>query len=294
MQSDDLRILRIFYNRLRSVLEIDRPQNPHRSLLLPFFDMKSNARYRILSKAALETTSVSGTVIQELEEDGCVLPAEELDYFQITAKGIWTVETNEGILSIEELLKFLNLKYFTFGNTSMKLKDKEKIIILLFLSLRAFSAEACIDLIQNDTVLLSLQEVANRCFKKLSDLECITNLEEEDIFGKRGNEHPISNLIRHTDELPRKTKGMYSSLGMQKYFLDISDENGINSHKASYLISLLYDRKGNVTSLEELADFMECINRDYSLYVFSQSSSSFSSPIYNLPIRKAIEELIDN
>ncbi len=290
MQNEEYRILTIFYNRLKSVLEIERPKNPHQSIYLPFIEMTANSRFRIFSSSALSVVNVSGLIIHSLHEDGCIEPADELDYYSITAKGIWTVEIKTGTLSTDDLLTYLSKKFFKNSNVSNKLSDKEKVVILLFLSLRAFSAEICIDLKQKDTALIVLQNVATKCYKFLNELKCINNLKEVDIFGKKGNEQPISNLIRHTETLPRKTKGMFKASGKQKYFLDVSQNKELNSHKIAFLIATLFDKEQISENQEDLINFMESINLTSSIYIYSANTTSFSSPMFDSDIKEAIEE----
>jgi predicted transcriptional regulator len=97
MQKDDFRILTIFYNRLKSVIEISDRNTPHGSILLPFLEMKKNARYRILCSVSLPVNSVSETIIQSLVENELVAPGDELDHYRITARGIWVVEQKKEI-----------------------------------------------------------------------------------------------------------------------------------------------------------------------------------------------------
>jgi hypothetical protein len=187
-------------------------------------------------------------------------------------------------------MKYINDKYFTFEKRSNNLSDKEKIVILLFLSLRAFSQESCIDLKQGDTVLVTIQEAAIKCFRFLTDLGKINLINEEEVFDKKGNEHPMSNLIRHTDALPRKTKGMYTTLGQQRYYLDVSMNRELYPHKIAFLISALLDNKNLPNDNLKLAEFMESVNLDCSIFIYSAAVSSFSSPTYDTPIREAVSE----
>lgn len=292
MQNDHFRILEIFYNRLKSVIEIANRTLPQKSILLSFFEMKKNARYRFLSSVELPVGSVSGSVIQSLLDEHFITPGEELDHYRITAKGIWVVELKNEVLDIEKLTNYINTKFFTFEKHSNALSDRQKIVVLLFLALRAFSSEACIDLKQGDTVLDNLQDVAVKCFHYLESIGKINSLKSDEIFGEDGNEHQVSNLIRHTDRLPRKTKGMFTALGQQKYFLNVSEKGELDSHKIAFLIATVLDKEYLPDDEEKLKSFLEDINLDRSIYIYSAGVTSFSSPIYDSSMREAVSEAI--
>jgi len=292
MNSTDIRTLRIFYRRLKSVLEIERPKNNHESLLFPFFEMKANTRYRLLLKASISTQAESRSVIQILLDEKCISPSQELDQFHITAKGVWVLEDIDRVLTMDQLLTYLNGKYFSVGGKiSAKLSEREKIVILLFLGLRAFSPDACIDVRPDDSVLKALEEAARKCYSVLANIGSVSELKIDEVFKRKGIEHPVSNLIRHTDSLPRKTKGMFTALRSQKYYLDVSKDREIDAHKISYLLALLCNGKEGIGHLDDLGDIMESMSIDYSIYVFEDSSKSFSSPVYNHVMREAIEEM---
>jgi len=294
MQNEEYRILTIFYNRLKSVLEIERPKNTHRSVFLPFFEMTANSRFRILFSSALSVINVSELIINSLLENGWIEPADELDYYCITAKGIWIIEVKTDTLNVEELIKYLGKKYFKSTSVSAKLSDKERIVILLFVSLRAFSPEICIDLKQLDTTLIVLQEVAIKCFRFLRKLDCINSLKEKDVFGKEGNEQPISNLIRHTEALPRKTKGMFNASGKQKYFINVTKNTTLESHKIAFLLGSVFGKKRINENQDLIVSFMESINSSYSIYVYKSDLPSFSSPIFDCYLKEAAEEASSN
>ena len=75
---------------------------------------------------------------------------------------------------------------------------------------RAFSSESAIDLKTSDKTLDVMREIIDGTYKLLSSLKVVTKLQIEELYGKKGNEHEVSNLIRHTDSLPRLTRGIYN------------------------------------------------------------------------------------
>jgi len=66
--------------------------------------------------------------------------------YVITAKGIWIVEKELKDFAEDNLLEFIQNKFFTFGSKHKPIDDKDKIAIFSLLCIRNFSFDVPMDL----------------------------------------------------------------------------------------------------------------------------------------------------
>lgn len=287
MRSESLRALRRFYTDLRDRLLLEKKFRGE-SVLLSCLQVKKNVRYRLLSDASIDKFGVASRELQDLLAGGFIRESAEMSRYSITAKGIWEIETEEGILSQRRLVDYLDLKNFDLFSKKSRLTSKEKVIVLSLLAARAFSESSCVDLKKDDATMNGWGRVIEKAYELLRALGLISNLEREKLLKTEGNEHPVSHLIRHTDALPRKTKGLYTAPGKQRYYLDLSDEREIPMDKVAFMFRLVFEGHLDLDGMDRVLKFCNKVAYDDAILVFELASHIFSNPSFDEVVKEGL------
>ena len=141
-------------------------------------------------------------MLDELLGAGWVREAGEASRYSITALGLWEIERNDGLLDEAGLLEYLDSKYFDLFGGSPRLKDRERVVLLALIAARAFSDKSCVDLLKDSHTMDGWRTILEKSYQLLFSLGFVAKLDETALFAAKGNEHPVSHLIRHTDALP--------------------------------------------------------------------------------------------
>lgn len=286
-------ILYTFYDHLRDRM-ILKNKIKGNSILVSFFSIKSNETYKLLSEASIDITAANKYEFEVLETSGFIRQTDTNDKYAITAVGIWEIEKQKNLLHIDQLLKDIDKKFFDIFETDAVLSDKEKVIILSFIAIRSFSVDSALDLKSGDTALAKMEEIISKSFDLLKQNKCITKLTFAELFGKQGNEHPVSHVIRHTDKILKKTRGIYQTLGSQKYYLNIGTESSISTNQLSYLFGLIFKNKMSNELKDSVSKFLEDTSHNDSMYLFNLDSHRFASPKYDVAIKEALDVYYDS
>lgn len=291
---DKERILETLYDNLETQLTVNRKKKMD-SVLLSFFNMKSNTRLEMIRESSEKFDHAHLKLIESMVDEGLVREEED-GSVTITGKGIWKYE-NERFLSVDQLILYIDDKFFSAkSNTKKLLTSKEKVILLSMIALRAFSLDYCLDLRKSDNSLNTIEAVTEDVYDLALDIGLIKDLEKENLFGKEGNEHKVSNLYRHTDDLPKMTSFIFRAPGNQKYFLDVKKEevNEIDENKLAKLISKILEKhdivieEGN-NHVIRLIDKLQHIAYEQGIGIYETPSESYISPDYDSTIVRSIE-----
>lgn len=220
------------------------------SVIISFLNIKSNGRLSLLDESAFELHSFNGAH-KEYLDNNLIQKVGPGTTYCLTAQAIWQQE--KSILVDNELLvDFLQRKIFNCPTEDVFLTEKERVILLAFILGRAFSSHASMDLKLGDQFLNNWEAIIVRSYDLLTELHCIIKLKRKDLFGRQGNEHPVSNLIRHTDPLPKKTGLLFNALGDQKYVLKLAkdDTEMISEVNLTLMFSLIFDRQTTLSLAE--------------------------------------------
>jgi hypothetical protein len=280
-----------FYNLLYDNLELKKKLKD-KSIIKSFIDIKANDRYRLLNDSSITSEKLPTDQLQTLLKTGMIRNTDEINKYIITAKGVWEIEKNNNIISELSLIEFIDNKFYNFFDSEIKLRDREKSIIFSMICARSFSLKSSVDLKKDDFALNSWKEIIEKCADKLISLNIINTKNKENLFGGKSTEHPVSNLIRHTDELPRKTKGLYKAAGKQQYFLDIFKDNVFNKEELSYLIWIVFSEQYDNIIIDDILKFCNNIAYNESVYVYDINTHIFSTPEYDDILRDAFRESI--
>jgi hypothetical protein len=155
---------------------------------------------------------------------------------------------------------------------------------------RTFSDKSPVDLKKDVYCMNSWKKILDTTCDLLIKLKIIKKLDSTTLYGKEGNEHPVSNLIRHTDALPKKTRGIYKAIRDQKYFLDIYQNDEISTEKLSYLFNLILGNSLELNQVEDILPFLNKIAYGSDIYLFEADQHIFSDSKYELNILQALKE----
>lgn len=282
--------LQKFYDKLINNLEIEKNRKIENSIITEFLKTRSNKIFEVLDKSSITRNRIPASVVSELLKNGLIRNTENLNNYTITASGVWEIEKKRGIINDSILIDFIDKEFFNFYEKAEKpLTPKEKVLILSMFSARAFSEESSLDLKRkDDNVYNEWKNIIKKSCEKLKSLKLIINFDEKDLY-KNPNELPVSSLFRRANELPKKTKGIYKTLGNQKYFLDIYQGNKLSKENLKYLVNLLFeDKKLTISNLEDLYSFCCDIAHNSSIYVFDTVKHIFSKPEFDEIVRESL------
>lgn len=280
--------LELLYSSLRTAMQA-HGKLKNESLLLSALEMTNNSRLELLTKSALGPSILSAADLSALLEKGLVMESAEPQRYALTGRGIWELEKGRGLLSEASVVAYLDERLFPRAAKELRLGEKEKVILLAFAAARCYGAEQPMDLHQPDTVKERWVEIFLACYDCLKEGGLITRLRRDEVFGKkRGNEHPVSNLVRHTDALPPKTKGIYKALGNQQYCLTVTDGGQIMPDRLAYLFRLLLGSGPDPQLLVAVADLCRRVANDDCIYIFNIDRSPFFNSATDEVVRASI------
>jgi hypothetical protein len=283
-------VLNKLYSNLLNTIERKRKLKK-KSAFLTLIDVKSNTRGEFLTTAGLPSYKIMSDELDIMKRNNLIRETETVGYYTLTAKGLWSVENKKKIINESELIDYFDMKFFNpFKYADQELSDRFKIIVFSMIAARSFSKESPIDLHISETKLDVIKKTIDQSFDLLNSLGVINRLKKEDIYGKSGNEHPVSNLIRHTDKLPKQTKHIFQTLGDQKYYLKIYHDNRMMESNLSYLFKRIFEgSKLSIDDIEHIQRYLEKIGHTKNIYFFENiEKHRFSSIDYDETIKNAL------
>ena len=159
---------------------------------------------------------------------------------------------------------------------------------------RALSDKSPVDLKKNEDTTNAWKEITDQTYHKLKDLGIISNLKIESkdpksLYGNPKTERPVSHLYRHTDMLPKITKGIFKASGGQKYFLDLSNDPDMFKERLNYLFDLVIGNTHiSYSEIDEMYNFCYDIANKNNIYVFDPIEHIFSKSKYDEIMRDVL------
>jgi hypothetical protein len=291
MDDEPFELLERFYDRLRDVVEAEGKLRSG-SLITRSMDVKNNTRASWLRESSISAQRIDPNHLRNLLDSGLVREASEISKYVISAKGLWEVEKKRSLLDDDRLVGYIDSKFFDIFETQTRLSEKEKVIIMSLLAARSFAPQSPVDLHKDEATMDAWKRIVESVYDRLSNMRVISKLGREDLFGKKGNEHPVSNLIRHTDALPRKTKMLYKAAGNQQYYLDLFDGARVSTGKLGHLFWLVFEDRLNTSNIDDVFELCQKIAYSEGIFVFDLSEHRFSSHEYDDAIREGLKESI--
>jgi hypothetical protein len=261
------------------------------SILLTFFGITSNTAGDLLRRSSFKSFSFAPDVISFLSDNEYIRQGDAVGDYVITAKGIWEIETSSNQLNISMLLNHLDEKYFNIAKYADKpLPDKVKVILFTMIAIRSFSPETPIDLLSSQKAKETIKETVDETYMILKKLNIIKKLDQNDLYGKPGNEISVVNLVRHSDQISKLVRGLFKAKGDQKYFLDIFKDGSISKDNLKYLFKRILDETIlDSVIIDELANFCCRIAHEKSIYIYDDLKKYiFSKASYDDTIKDTL------
>ena len=277
-----------FYDALYDNIERDGKLK-EKSVLISFLRTNKTPRYKVLTKSAIPSSKIPNKIINFLLSEKLIASTNEIESYTITAKGVWTIENEKGRLDEDSFISYINKEYFTIEKQK-NVNDKEKVVLFSMIAARTFSDKSPLCLETGSSSVDKWKEILDLSCDKLISLKVISKTTKNKLYSKAGNEHVVSNLIRHNIHLSPKIKGIYHSMGNQNYYLDIYDGSKISKDKFSYLFWKIFNGNLNDESIEEITKFCNRLSDDMSIYVFDLDAHIFSTPKYDIIVKDCLKD----
>lgn len=290
MDNETREYLNKFYSRLYDNLEI-KGKIKNKSALLSFLFTTSNQGYDFLNKSSILLSKTPKNVLEYLVTNELIRQTDEMDYYVITAKGVWEIESETKQINAEILVTTFDDKFFNLFQSSKPLSEKEKVIIFALIAARSFSEESALDLKRGEKALQEMKDLMERSYDILKRHGTVLELKAEKLFGETGNENPVYNILRHSGEsCKKKTKGIFKTTGKQQYYLDLYKDNVLSIKDMGFLLWLIYGDHMPIEKKDEIEDYCLDIMRRKSIYLYDLKTHKFAKPAYDDVIKKAIDE----
>lgn len=288
LDQDSERYLKKLYQSLYDTIEKKKKKLLGNSIILTFFKTTSNNRSQFLNDSSIPGHKIPKEILRKLEDENLIRLTSEYKNYAITCKGVWLVESTIKKLGPEELIDYIDTEYFNLFEKSSKLKESDKLILFSMIATRTFSNKSPVDLSKSDYVKDAWKKIFELTHKKMFEYKLILS-KLSDILNEGGNVHPISDLFRHANELPKMTKGVYIPTRDYKYYLNLYQNGNFDKENLIYLIKIIFNGKElSPSDLEDINNFWSQIAHDESAFVLNPSENIFWKHEYDDIIREAL------
>ena len=280
-------ILKRMYDNCKEKNESDLP------LLIALMKANSNVRSQLLTDAAEDSTYIDSETRGELISGGYAVPKGNSTKMIITAKGIWEVMFRDEGFTTDDLIDGVQQLYFDQFSEKATISSSNRIALFAIISMRAFAESCCVD--------VKIKTISERwwdVFLAVNDffLENGVILEKNSIRNqkkvKNDSEDLATNLIRHSDRVPRYTDEIFTKNKKLEYWADVLKDNGeIDIDRLALLIKLTLGDHINVDNYPIYSNFANDLCMDMG-YMFESSfeESKYLSSSYDDVIRGAFEK----
>lgn len=292
MYTDKIKIITQLYNELKNECIRQKKKIIKDSVLCTLIKMTSNSAYRILKEVSVSSTVFPLKIVNELIQENLVRYTDESQRITLTGHGIWRVEEKLKKEPFIDLLNFIDEKYIKLFHEKESLEPREKITLLSLIAGRAFSKDSSMDLKKSIRIGNSWKEVIDLSYNFLSENKIVEKIKIEDIYGKGGNEPPVSYCMRRANGLPKKTDGIFIFEGNQVYYLDLYKDGGIKINKLVVLFKSIFGDKLDYKLIESIYNFCYKISKEKCLYLFSDIGKHvFATHDYDMLIKKSLQNV---
>lgn len=259
-------------------------------LLVDMISSSQNDRENCLRKSAVRSEYLDAETLSMLKDAGLITFIDSSS-LAITAKGILYVELFREVPAIDNLISAIQAKYFiTSQNTPIS--PKGRIILLSMVALRCFSSSCSIDVRSRKDVRDEWWEIFIKASSYLVSLGVIDEKNSLSNYKSKSEiEDKTSDVIRHTDKLPRQTEGIFSKSGSNQYWIEVSTADGrINTKLLALVIKKIFGNLINSNNYQDMANWCNalCLDEGYNVES-SFINNGYLSCAYDDEITNAFE-----
>jgi predicted transcriptional regulator len=251
-----------FYDPLCDSLREDNKLK-NKSLILRLFNITPNNILPYIVASSVPYEKVEKNILNSLKEKKVIKNSYKPNEYMITPKGIWVIETSLGVVSTDQILEYLEDKFFYVDRA--KLKSKEKVVLLSLIAIRAFYEKTPLNRnngnVSQEKLFAILEESKNFLIKMGTIQDFSLGYSRED---------PLESVFRRLDELKNKTGNLYQ-FNKGKIWLSLYNEtsNKIAENNLSYLLWRIFGGNLSYMQQKEVAEFCNKILRENKNYVFN-------------------------
>lgn len=173
----------------------------------------------------------------------------------------------------------------------ISISNREKILLMTMVALRTFSEKAAIDMKESkgvqDEWWVILKKISNMLVeeKVIDEKTSLSNYTSSKI------EHPASDVIRHSENLPPATKNIFIKPGNNVYYLSLIENDRIKTNLLADILELIFEDKCDIRTIEYFSSEMRSFPRIHGIAVQSSMEENFFSSAYDDEISQAFEFL---
>jgi len=239
---ESIEILEKLYFKLVNILRRENNYSEFKPILKILLGFTQTKILKIIDESSINIGVFKrGSTLNNLIENKYLKMLDDknkLDECIISAKGIWIIDKKRNQLADENLLDFIDEKYFSSNNSGKELSDKNIVILFVMIGLRFFSNDVPMDL--SDLEKLSKW---TPIFFETKEF-CLQNkiIKRDIVFDQKGVEHPITYLLRRAQDLPEMTDYIFNfgKIKNKQYYLEIADSGEDIREKATLKIRHLF------------------------------------------------------
>ena len=258
--------LKIKYQELRNNLILKRTRLDADSVLCTLLVMTSGERMKFLSDSSLDVTSFEDQEKYLFLERDDLLRRKVINNrirLVFTVLGLMEMEKELGIIDEHEFLQFIQKKYFDFDESNKKLKASEKTVLLGLITMHCFGEKRAINLDAEETQTVWFHLLNGSMFSFIQSQNIVPHSEKL-LATSTGNENPANYLMRRQNDLSKKTSGIFSNPGKNKYFLELV----LGSHSEtisilSYLFKLILPERISLELINSVKAYTEAVFREF-------------------------------
>ena len=282
-------LVQVMYSSCQGGLDLKKYGN---SLLFYLFRSSANSRSEALRKS--EEVVLTSNEAECLKNLGLIRNGPSLGHYVLTAKGVWFCEKD--IIGNDVLIDLIDRDYFKTLSKEEHLSDKLKVVLAVAIASRTYSKQALISMRVED----DLRDRWWGLFQEMSTFlhtNCIIKTDPINTYKSSSSiEDRSSDIIRHTDSMPRLTRSIFSKTGKNGYYLDIMDESGVPViERLAYVINVVFEDNLNVRNIEDIARYMILFFRKNVVEIaYSTFEEQYGDISYDQMIHKAFYMAMEN
>lgn len=229
-------VLSKMYQRCVDSLNADETEktNQSGSLVYVLQGMSSNRRTDVMRST--ETMRINEETASELINGGCIRTGTSLKNYIPKLYGLWVIES--GTIDFDRLLSYMD-KTVEEADTK-ELTTDNKVVLATCIASRTFGPNAMVDLKKGDEIQNAWWDILVKVSIFMKEIGIISKSFDEYV-SKSSIESGVSLKFRHTENIPRRTKGIFAKNGSNGYYLDVSDGNhNLDVEKLAYVIAAAF------------------------------------------------------
>ncbi|WP_321429046.1 hypothetical protein [uncultured Methanolobus sp.] len=282
-----------FYNQLwKNVSNASKMQKS--SIYLTFLRGNKNNILQYLDDSAVFSENLDPQVAHELVEKGFIRSGNDFSKYVMTAKGVWEIESLLGKISFEILMDDIDeYKYdIKWGGD---LPNKEKVVILSLVALRAFYEKTPLNRKNGEKSIQNIHQVVLETINFLNS--SIDDFKYD--MPKETRESPVNSIFARLQKLPELTRGIYKFNKESQSWLDIYDEEKetLSEDKLSYLLWKVFGGNLSFEEQNKINAFCNNVLYNHKNYVYNSEelqSFVFADISYQNAISNSLFKIAEN